>query len=271
MIVTMSRKKRILLAVAAAFLFCGVYLWFFGEQTYWTLSARYIGHKFPLVKRVPVDLRDSSIANSIGAELSYFGFDFQLPWNDFDEQKSKENPNLAIVVFRSGLRMMIKNIAPKSLINSLLEDGKVDPKQFKELYGENSLDSDYAFTRVMLDATPSQLNWVTPHKDGVRASMLLIMKAIAVPVDSGIFNVHSGNFKGFQYGDPNEHPKRIVVDLFSDDKSLEIMFLQKGKAPLNVSQSEINRVVMTLQRSSAGTMTPPARTDSKAHRTQPGT
>ena len=244
----LSRGKRILLGLVAAFLVCGIYLWFFGEQTYWTLSARYIGHKVPLVKIVPVDLRDSSIANSTGAELSYFGFDFQLPWNDFDEQKSKKYPKLEIVAFRSGLQMMIKDIAPKSLINSLLEDGKVDPKQFKELYGENSLDSDFAFTRIMLDATPSQLNLVTPHKEGVRTSMLLIMKAIAVPVDSGIFKVHTHDFQGFQYGDPAEHPKKIVVDLFSDDRCLEIMFFRQGRSPLDITQAEINRVVMTLEK-----------------------
>ncbi|MFL6301617.1 MAG: hypothetical protein ACJ71N_13515 [Terriglobales bacterium] len=223
------------------------------------------------MKRIPVDLADVSLADSTNAKSSYFGYDFQLPWSDVDEQNSKANAKVAILPFRSGLYVVIKDIAPKSLINSLLADGKLDPSEFSQLYGEKSLDSDYAFTRIMLDATPSQLNLRTPHKDGVRASMLLMMKAIAVPVDSGIFNVHSGDFKGFQYGDPTEHPNRIVVDLFSDNKSLELTFSRKDKAALSVSQPEINRIVMTLQQSSAGSQAPSVRSNSKAQRTQPGT
>jgi hypothetical protein len=138
------------------------------------------------------------------------------------------------------------------------------------MYGQKALDSDYEFTRLMIEATPSQVNLTTPEKDAIRTSTLLTMKAIAVPVDSGIFNVRTEGFKGFQYGDPAGHPKRIVVDLFSDERSLEIIFSRKDKTPLNVSQPEVNRVVMTLQKSSAGSEKPASKADPTA-RTQPGT
>src|SRR2546429_1773968 len=62
---------------------------FFGFQTLIALEARYLARKAPVVRVAPAQLRDFSISRSPGRKLSYFGYEFEVPWNDVDEAKSE--------------------------------------------------------------------------------------------------------------------------------------------------------------------------------------
>src|SRR5260370_27307877 len=53
------------------------------------LEARYIGRKSPVVKRVPIELSDLSVSQTTGKKLSYFVYEFEVPWDDIDESKSR--------------------------------------------------------------------------------------------------------------------------------------------------------------------------------------
>lgn len=83
--------------------------------------------------------------------------------------------------------------------------------------------------------------------------MMIVMKAICMPsaADSGLYSVRSKEFKGFQYGDPQKRPNRIVVDLLADDGGIEFIVSQKtdGTAPI-VTQAEINRMIQSVRRCS---------------------
>ena len=79
---------------------------------------------------------------------------------------------------------------------------------------------------------------------------MLVVKSIATPqADSGIFFVHTDGFDGFQYENPALHPKRVLVDLFSPDQSLEFTFLlnYQGASP-KISQADINRIIQTVRK-----------------------
>jgi len=55
--------------------------------------------------------------------------------------------------------------------------------------------------------------------------------------------------KGFQDGNPQVRQDEIIVHLFSDDGSVEMIFLQKNyQNPNGVSQPEINRIVQSLHK-----------------------
>jgi len=56
--------------------------------------------------------------------------------------------------------------------------------------------------------------------------------------------------KGFQQGDPHVvREDLLIVDLYSDDGGVEVMFLQKGyQNPTGVTQPEINRIVQSLHK-----------------------
>jgi len=53
----------------------------------------YAARKAPPVARVvPTDLKDQSVSEAPGKKLSYFGYEFQIPWSDLDEAQTKLYP-----------------------------------------------------------------------------------------------------------------------------------------------------------------------------------
>jgi hypothetical protein len=51
----------------------------------------------------------------------------------------------------------------------------------------------------------------------------------------------------FQLGDPKAHPRRVAVQLYSDEGSIELTFAgSDGRGPVAVTQPELNRIVHSL-------------------------
>ena len=82
-------------------------LWFFGTQTFFALLARQIARKTPIVKSVPVELNDLSVSEVKGERISFNGIEFEVPWNDVDEQKTRVVGTWALIFFRSGNSMIL--------------------------------------------------------------------------------------------------------------------------------------------------------------------
>ena len=83
----------------------------------------YGARKAPAVTRiVPTDLKDPTVSQAPGSRLSYFGYEFEIPWNDIDGTQTmlyaKDKPNRVVLVFRSGLKLMITALPPRELINN---------------------------------------------------------------------------------------------------------------------------------------------------------
>ena len=92
--------------------------------------------------------------------------------------------------------------------------------------GEEPLQSDYALTQLILETTPKKITLRSDRQNASATLAMLVVKSIATPpADSGMFLLHTDEFDGFQYEDPTQHPKRVLVDLFAQDRSLEFTFL----------------------------------------------
>jgi hypothetical protein len=81
--------------------------------------------------------------------------------------------------------------------------------------------------------------------------MLLVVKGIMVSQggESGIFRIRTKDFQGFQYGDPQQRPKSVDVQIFADDGGFAFLFVQQEKGPVPaVTQAEINRVIQSLRK-----------------------
>jgi len=250
----MSRRMRVLVGLGTVVLTCGIYLWFFGFQTMVALEARYIARQMPVVKKVPLELPDLSISRSPGTKLSYFGYQFEVPWDDIDEAKTRTiGEDKAIIAFRSGNVLSVWRGSPREFVNTLLTSGKIDPDIFRQMYGDEALQSDYALHRIMLDTTPGRITPFISKKDAVSRATLLVMKGISAPrgAESGIFAVKAGEFTGFQYGRPPSPSVGLSVELFADSGSLDFIFGQKANGSTVTSQPDINRILQTLQRATS--------------------
>jgi hypothetical protein len=246
----MSRWKRILLAFGIAVLFFGVYCWLFGFQTMSALLARYEYRKLPDVAKTPISLADLSISSVQHKEVTYFGYEFELPWNDVDEQKDKIVRTIHVTYFHSGNALWFSTAPPKEFVNEIMKEANLDPQGFRRLYGDEAFESDYNFHREMLQTTPSEITPFVSRKQAVAGMFLLLFKGTSMPkADSGVFSIQTPDFQGFQFESPQNRPFKITDELYSNDGGVDVIFLQKagGSAP-SISQAEINRVLQSIHK-----------------------
>src|SRR6516164_8712510 len=145
----MSRWARVLGNLAIVVLSCGIYLYFFGLQTFVSVEGRFVARKMLLVNRVPVELQDVSISHEPGKKLAYFGYEFEIPWDDIDEAKSRiVGENKAIIFFKSGNALSMVISPPRQLVNKVFSSGNINQTTFRQIYGDEALQSDYTFRHI---------------------------------------------------------------------------------------------------------------------------
>jgi hypothetical protein len=246
----MSKWKRIFLGLGIAVILVGVYAWLFGVQTMSALLVRYEYRKLPDIAKTPIALTDLSISTVPHKKVTYFGYEFELPWDDVDESRDKTTGQIHVGAFRSGNAFWFSTFPPKSFVDEVMKTSKLDPQRFRQLYGDAAFESDYGFNKIMLQATPSEITPFVSQRQAVTGQILLLLKGISIPkADSGIFSIQTPEFQGFQFESPQSRPFKITDYLYSDDGGVNVMFLQKagGSAP-SISQAEINRVIQSIHK-----------------------
>jgi hypothetical protein len=210
-------------------------------------AVLYFARTAPAVTRVvPTELHDLSASPTPGRKLSYFGYEFEVPWSDLDESQTRVFPenkhhmHMVWVSFRSGLNLFVV-ITPRKEVAF-----------------------DYSLLKVVYESTPDKIHyWSLIEGWGYRDARLLVAKWASFqsmgdprdgsnPAETGIFNIQSPGYHGFQYGDPRTRSDVLQLRLYSDDVSVEVKFLQGGYyEPAGVTQPEINRIVQSLHRTTA--------------------
>jgi len=243
----MKKWKRIFLWASAFVIACVVYLWYFGVQTFCSWQTRRIGREIPIVKSVPVELQDLTVSKVKGEKLSFMGAEFEVPWNDVDEEKSRIVGNWVLINFRSGNSIILCVSQPGDFITSISKNAAIDPKLFAGIYGPEVLHSDYALTKAIFETTPSQVTLFTPTNRAAGLSSIILIKAIMPPTtDWAIYNIRSNDLKGFQLGDPVRRPKKMCLELYADDVEFEINISQNTSGPTpGITQAELNRIIQT--------------------------
>jgi hypothetical protein len=246
----MPKWARILIIWGSLSLATVAYIYLFGPQTFSAFLVRSEARKLPDIAKTPMPLPDASVSATPHIKVSYFGYELELPWDDVDETKSKTAGPIRLTVFRSGNALWFSTFPPKDFANLIMKDSHLDPQSFRSIYGDEALESDYAFNKEMLEANPSQ---ITPFVSGQKAmtgQILLLVKGISMPkAESGIFSIQTRDFRGFQFENPQVRPPRITDELYSSDGGIDLIFFQKidGTAP-TVSQPEINRIVQSIHK-----------------------
>ena len=265
----MSRSKRILVTFAIVGSICLAYLWFFGVATMFALEARYVAWKIPVVKMTPVELPDQTIAQGAGRKLACFGYEFEVPW-EIDEAKSQEleqyNPQPRkeqFIEFRSGSRLTVFRIAPREFVNRFLSTGKTFlgapfllvgwayPGAPKALYGEDVLQSDYSWKERILETTPDKVGLLTSGKEAAASALLLVIKGIMMPggSESGMYRIRTGDFRGFQFGDPRSR-KPLILEIYNEEGGFAFLFAQrKNSSEPPIPQAEINSIIQSVRKS----------------------
>lgn len=231
---------------------------FVGIEWIAPVALSYYGaSKAPAVARVvPTELTDQTVSQAPGARLTYVGYNFEVPRNDLDETQTKlypkDKPNRVVLVFRSGLRLMITALPPRELINAISGELKTSPENMEVIFGHEAMQSDYNFVKTLYEFTPDTMHhWSISSGVFARESTLLILKSLA-PLkcaNTGIFKVQNKGFKGFQQGNAEARQDGVAVNLYSDEGSVELILTDKNyQNSAWVTQPEINRIIQSLHK-----------------------
>jgi hypothetical protein len=221
----------------------------------------------PVAKVVPTELTDHSISQAPGRRLSYVGYDFEVPWDDIDESKTQLYPKsspaktMVVLVFRSGLKIMVTSLHPREFAYMWEKDYKMPARNMDAIFGTGSANSDYIFTKNVWAFTPDKMHhWSLTPAMYARETMLLMFKSVmpSRAARSGIFNVRTRDYMGFQQGNrDNLEVARdgVLVTLFANDGGVEFLFdADHCDNPVALTQPKINRVVQTLRKTVAPEM-----------------
>ena len=246
----MPKWVRIWVRFGAVVVLSGIYLSFFGVQTFFILKAHQMARKVPTVAILPVELTELDVSKASGKKLSYLGYEFEIPWEDIDEKESHIAGNEVLIPFHSGNSILLHVVPAQDLIKELPLDQRRSRELFQQLHGEEVLNSDYALRKAILETTPGRITLLTSREDARSLSMVLAIKAMMAPLrDSVIYSIRSNDFQGFQFGAPQRRPKKMAVELYADDGELEFDFSQKQEGPTPaIAQAEINRIIQTTRK-----------------------
>jgi hypothetical protein len=209
----------------------------------------------PVARVVPTDLDDLSVSPVHGTKVSYVGYEFKIPWTDLDESQTrlfpKDNPAMAVLVFRSGLHMIVMTSLANTFPNGFAREWKGSPQALKPFLGRGGAQSDYSFHENLYHFTPDKMHrWALFPSVHYREQMLLVLKEVILSdssADTGIFNIQNQGSRGFQLGNPRAHPNRVAVQLYSSEGGVELT-LADARRPVGVTQPEINLIVESLRR-----------------------
>ena len=80
-------RRILVILVVLTIAFIGIY-W----VTPVSMSFHSSSKATPVTRVLPADLKDNSISQAEGTELSYLGYDFEVPWSDLDKSKTELFP-----------------------------------------------------------------------------------------------------------------------------------------------------------------------------------
>jgi hypothetical protein len=257
----MKLLRRILTTIAITFAVVLVCVYWIAPVALSFYAAR----KAPPVARVlPTELTDHSISQAPGMRLSYVGYDFEVPWNDIDKSKTQLQPKnspaktMVVLVFRSGLKIMVTSLRPGEFAYMWEKDYKMPARNMDAIFGPGSADSDYIFTKNVLAFTPDKMHhWSLTPAMYARETMLLMFKSVMPSREArtGIFNVRTQDYMGFQQGNLKVARDGALVTLFTNDGGVEFIFAAAHyNNPVGLTQPEINRVVQTLHKTAVPEM-----------------
>lgn len=210
------------------------------------VMTRMEARKVPALKVAPLKLADYSVSNSSGTTLSYFGYEFEVPWNA--NFKQKVGKNLVEVQFESGQNVIF--IVPENqsgLLTGIVEDRSLNMGGLRLVFGDLMKRSAYDQYGVLLNTTPTSIKAFGPRAEAVRGVSLLTIKGIAFGpgLESGAFSFDLPGKRGFQIGDPQKS-RRVDLEVF--DTAGHHIEISCGSTNDNIrfSQPELNRILTSL-------------------------
>jgi len=206
-----------------------------------------MGRKVPAVRVAPKPLSDYSVSAGPTTALSYFGYEFEVPWNTAFKAKGGK-ASIVQLQFDSGQSLVFNAPANQSgFFSEIVQDRSMNMGNLQPILGDLTNRSAYDQEVALLSTTPASVRAFGPRAEAVRGATLLTIKAIAVGpgLATGVFSFQFPDKRGFQVGDPQKS-KRVDLKVFDMGGHHVEILLFSAKESARFSQSEINRILTSL-------------------------
>jgi len=259
-----SLWRRVLCAFARVgilIVLLNVVLGILGPPIGFLLMARWEGRKVPGVKIAPQALADYSVSSAAGTALSYFGYEFEVPWNTRYTQKVAPKGGLVLLKFESGQSLLF--IAPANengVLSEMAQDQSSSLRNLQPVFGDLTNRTAYDQYAVLLSTTPQSIRSFGPRAEAVRGMILLTTKAIAFGpgLETGVFSFELPDKRGFQIGDPRKS-RRVALEIFGMGGHHVEFSCETSREDFKFSQPELNRILTSVHAAAAGSLgAPPA-------------
>ena len=214
-------------------------------------TARMEAKKVPGVKISTQALSDYSVSDAPGLKLSYFGYEFEVPWNtSFKETAGKA---LVQLKFQSGQDVLF--IVPSvqgGLLTEVAQDQSLKMGDLQLVFGDLMNRSAYDQYGALLNTTPQSIRAFGPRAEAVRGITLLIIKATVFgpELETGAFSFELPGKRGFQIGDPQKS-RRVDLEVFDSTAHHVEILCGSTNGSTRFSQPELNRMLTSLHTTTA--------------------
>ncbi len=236
-----QRVISVLVCFCASWLVCiealNLIAWHFARET-----SRAHRNLNVLPKPVP----DTSVAELAGSRIERFGFSFQVPWENVEQDRTAKS--IAVVSFKEGGELLIfdpvfEADGAKNMRGTTSQQQKV----MSDVLGSRTLSSNYDLMAAEVQATPAEVKWWATRTQNTRNIIMLMNKSTNIGDADVIYTISSSSMRGFQYGDPSVPPYVVKLDLFDGaDKHYKIMVTGKNQHRSVISQAQINALVASV-------------------------
>jgi hypothetical protein len=221
----------------------------------WLLSQR-LGKNDPQLNLGPVSLSNKTEAPLSNSSIDRGGIKFLLPNEATVSTTNFQQTTL--VRFPNG---MLTFSGPLRDEDSIAFRAVRAHKDAEKLLTRQEFNSQLTLLQTAMLATPEQVKWWRLRSSqNQRAWLLLLVKFVALtdysPLNSltirPLYPIASGEFRGFQFGDPDKSPYETHIDLFDGANrhfAFDVSALQGQQRVL--TQEEINAMVASIRPSSS--------------------
>jgi hypothetical protein len=218
---------------------------FLGPQTIMFFTLRSEAKEIPVLNIAPTPLADYSVSDAPGKVITYFGYEFTVPWNSNYKEKAAGN-GIVGLKFESGQNLVFLVASNQDgILTAVAKNPALNSTSVQTIFPDLLKRSAYDQSAALYGTTPASVHPFGSRTESTRGMLLLMFKALAEPgADSGIFTFDFPGKRGFQFGDPKKG-KRTDLEIYDmDGRNLEFLCDTNGKVKL--SQPELNRILSTL-------------------------
>ncbi len=197
------------------------YIFFPNLSAYFLLKQFTLANELPVIYEIPVQKQLVQQSENLSEKISTKWFDFSTPWQLADTETYHE---ITGYYFINNSSIMVNERSSALKMQNVLfsENGKLEDYS-DYIIESNNLTSEYDIENLILNTTPTKVNFFSPNEEITITLNILMVKSVSTLGDK-IYSFETNNLKGFQFT-KLDSPQNVRIHIFDNqDRCFEFVF-----------------------------------------------